>query len=127
MNEVFPLVFRDFYEGIAPAMKWLCFATDLYGVLMMYALCQLNMRHINHLLRLFLYGIMLQEGTRMGAILLQADILITPFTLLGSLCLAGACTISALGKTGLRETPNPILKVSVHEFKLRKQEKRQVN
>lgn len=116
MNEQFPPMFGGFYLTYAPLLKWACFCFDALCIFSLFMVMHNNRKTINPWLRFFLIGIMLQVGSRAGAILLHADLYIHPFAFIGSLCLAGASVLSALGLTGLRpDIPKEIKVVLVKE------------
>jgi hypothetical protein len=115
MVEVFPALFGEWYIHLTPLLRWSCFGIDLFAILCLFAIIKMHKRTIHPLFSAFIIGIIIQTGTRAFAIMQGAELFISPFTLVGSIGIAGGSCMSALGISGIHPEAEPVVQVKVRQ------------
>lgn len=117
MDEVYPVMMKDWYIYLTPLLRWICFGIDLFAILCMYSVTHIYKKSLHPVMRLLIWGVMIQTGTRAFAIMQGAELFINPFTLCGSIGIAGASCFTVLGITGIygKKEDDPILHVKMRQ------------
>lgn len=101
MTEVFPALFGDWYIHLTPVLRWICFGIDLFAIICIFSIMKVHNRIVSPVFQLFLLCVLIHTGSRAFAIMQGAELFISPFTLMGSIGVAGGSCMCALGITGM--------------------------